>query len=1147
MCIVCALSEPSRFDELNHPHEYTDGVQHDAIILAPSDDADAAPGSDVSFADIPADTSTLAVLNVGTAYQGDIETDGDVDWIKVTLTEGTTYNFVVEGRYNWGPWTLDDPDLQILDSSGTVLASDTDSGWAFDAQLFFTAATSGDYYLAVNRGSQGPTTGTYEIESEIITQDPGADIASAGVLTVGAETRAAIETAADADWFAFNVEAGKDYSITAKGVFSGDAYSLSDNKMTIYDGAGNVVYSDTNGANTYDASIGFTATEDTTYYVSVEGENGEIGAYGLSATEIENFTNDQIASQLTNGYWGGTQRSWDLSGGRNITVDITALTSYGQDTARYALQTWTDAIGVTFTEVTSGAQLTFDDEQSGAYASSSVSSGTITSSFINVNKTWSGVTSFAYSNYLTQTYIHEIGHSLGLGHGGNYNGSASYGTDNLYSNDSWQATVMSYFSQSENTAVDASFAYVITPQLADIIAARNLYGTADSARTGDTIYGLGNDTGNGAFNFDLANVSFTIVDDGGIDTIVAGLSSDAVINLVAETFSSLNGESNNVAIARGVVIENATGAAGNDTITGNSADNILIGNGGDDTFVGNGGSDHIDGGADTDVIVLSGSILTDYTVISIGTNAFLIMDMNLADGNDGLITTQDVENYRFGDTTAALAETSTAFNTVDGDDGVNSLNGTSVADAIVGFGGNDALYGFEGEDILVGGEGNDNLIGGAGADILMAGAGDDYLYIDGSDTIVSGGAGYDTVVADLYNGGLMLLDLEAAGIERVLGSNENDRIDATRSDTGVVIYGFGGADLILTGDGDDYIYFDNEDLLNGGGIRANGGFDWLYNNSSSSFTDTLTVNMGVLQVEGYYGSNNAEIIDASLQGSSVTIYTNLGADQVTGGSGGDYIYVTSETASYVGGAGYDYLIYNTFDGSGLTANLTATGFEGAVGRNGDDSFDASGNTVSASLYGAGGNDTLIGGSATDYFYGDAGNDTYTGNGNTDYFLHDNTFGNDTITDFAIGTDVMIVRTAGVADMGDIVITQDGADALLTMGANSIRLTGVTAANLTAGDFIFAPTSAEAPDTGPTTPDNSEASAQEKADTSDAENVMLDDFAELEPQSADDSQVTSVSGEVDMALVAISVFNLDAFDDYMNILFEGSQTFDAALF
>jgi hypothetical protein len=163
--------------------------------------------------------------------------------------------------------------------------------------------------------------------------------------------------------------------------------------------------------------------------------------------------------------------------------------------------------------------------------------------------------------------------------------------------------------------------------------------------------------------------------------------------------------------------------------------------------------------------------------------------------------------------------------------------------------------------------------------------------------------------------------------------------------------------------------------------------------------------------------------------------------------------------------------------------------------------------VSASLYGGGGNDILIGGAVSDYLYGDGGDDTYTGNQDTDYFIHDGLFGRDTITDFAIGTDVMIIRTAGVASMSDILFTQDGADALLTMGANSIRLTGVTAANLSAGDFIFAPTSAEPLESGP------EADAQEsKADIADP---VMDDFVDLDAADAGSAIVVAENIAVDL--------------------------------
>ena len=632
----------------------------------------------------------------------------------------------------------------------------------------------------------------------------------------------------------------------------------------------------------------------------------------------------------------------------------------------------------------------------------------------------------------------------------------------------------------------------------EIIDGRN--STADLHITADGAYGsenttgrLGYDTvyggsGNDTFSDSVSWASTRLIDAGaGRDTWESRSTSVdmTAINLEVLTYQgtasviyTAAGSTDNIEI---------TTTDGNDQLTGGTGNDILTAGSGDDIITGGAGNDTVNGGDGVDIFLLHGPALADYT-FSIDANGVLtVTDTTGANGVD-LLT--NVEKIWINGSTYLQSDLT-----------LLPVSGTENADALVGTAFRDDLRGLGG---------NDSLTGGLGADTLDGGAGDDYFYADVSDTII-GGTGYDTVIIQNISAAALTINLGTSGVERLFATNLADQINGINATVGLTIYGYGGSDTIITGSGDDYIYFDHEDLTGAGGIRANGGYDWLLNNSSSSYTGTLSVDMAVLQAEGYYGSTGAEIIDASGVTTSVTIYANGGADQITGGSGGDYIYVTSETASFVGGAGFDYLIYNTFDGSGLTVDLTTTGFEGAVGRGGNDSFDASGNTVSASLYGAGGNDTLIGGSATDYFYGDSGDDTYTGNGNTDYFLHDNTFGADTITDFAIGTDVMIIRTAGVASMADMVITQDGADALLTMGANSIRLTGVTAANLTAADFIFAPTSAEPIDDGP------EASAEAKADISDP---AMDDFADIDDANSD------------AAIIVTNDMIADLYDDYV---------------
>ncbi len=62
----------------------------------------------------------------------------------------------------------------------------------------------------------------------------------------------------------------------------------------------------------------------------------------------------------------------------------------------------------------------------------------ITSSAINIASSWYGGIDSNDSYTLRDWSIHEIGHSLGSGHAGAYNGSATYGVDNVYANDTWQ-------------------------------------------------------------------------------------------------------------------------------------------------------------------------------------------------------------------------------------------------------------------------------------------------------------------------------------------------------------------------------------------------------------------------------------------------------------------------------------------------------------------------------------------------------------------------------------------------------------------------------------------------------------------------------------------------------------------------------------
>ena len=372
----------------------------------------------------------------------------------------------------------------------------------------------------------------------------------------------------------------------------------------------------------------------------------------------------------------------------------------------------------------------------------------------------------------------------------------------------------------------------------------------------------------------------------------------------------------------------------------------------------------------------------------------------------------------------------------------DTLTGTSGADIIEGLAGNDRLEGGAGDDTLEGGVGADRFYGGSGQDTvsytaslegvtvrlhsLKAAGGDargdmfpslvDFNYTDASgasrteslpdvehltgsahddvlagdrrDNILEGGAGDDALYGgpgggdDLLRGG--------SGDDRLFGGLGNDWLAAGT-----------GNDHLIGGPGDDRLEggAGNDSLQGGVGadrFYGGGGRDTV---SYAASTKGVTVRLHNLSAAGGDAAGDAfpSLVDLYYTDASGVRRTESLPDveNLTGSAHNDVLAGDRRDNSLDGGAGADILYGGPGGGDDILTG--GSGDDRLFGGLGDDSLAA-----------GTGNDQLIGGPGDDRLEGGAGNDDLTGGDGADVFLFRTGSGSDTIADFALGMDKIIL-------------------------------------------------------------------------------------------------------------------------------------------
>jgi Ca2+-binding RTX toxin-like protein len=286
-----------------------------------------------------------------------------------------------------------------------------------------------------------------------------------------------------------------------------------------------------------------------------------------------------------------------------------------------------------------------------------------------------------------------------------------------------------------------------------------------------------------------------------------------------------------------------------------------------------------------------------------------------------------------------------------------SLNrsGTTGNDTLIGADGNDTLKGLEGNDRLEGKAGNDSLDGGTGNDNMIGDAGNDVYVVDSTSDVVSEtpttAGEIDTVQSSVtHTLGANLENLALTGTAAINANGNALANKITGNAANNVLNGSTGADSLYSG----FFYTEVDGIAGysaGDTLLTNGNDTYIVDNAGDKVKEsgtTATTEVDTVKSSVTFTLTNPTVADPDIALSRVE---NL--------------------------------------------ELTGTGVINATGNALNNKI--TGNIAANTLDGAAGNDTLTGGQSSDRFL-------Y----NTNTAFTSSAVGIDTITDFAVGSDKILL-------------------------------------------------------------------------------------------------------------------------------------------